>query len=291
MERSRDRDQESGKERERRTLRAYLGVIGMIAALVFACGGVTAASVAVSAQEAEPPSAQEPEPLPEEPPPQPQPEPTEEGAPLITPAPVDAFAERPIIEGLWEFTAYTLRQGELRVGNLSLPFEPSQLRWLYLDVGLTGTLQLGTAIPANALGVLNLIGKLRLLHSEEGDGFSLALPFRLDLTYRPVRNFLLGTGLVISWPLEELTLHGGMWLLLSRGERVRISTMYAILDTTVLSDTKLLLEVDLYPGGTDMLWIRLGTLRRVGVVHIRTAASVLFPGGDNLVQVDLFFRF
>ena len=206
-----------------------------------------------------------------------------------SPSVVDRFEERPIIEGLWEFTAYTLRSGELRVGNLSLPFDPSQLRWLYLDFGLTDSLQLGTALPANALGVVNLIGKFRFLRSEKG--FALALPFRFDLVYRPGRDFLLGTGMAMSWPLEGLTLHGGFWFLLSREKRVQLSTMYAILDATVLPDTKLLMEVDLYPGEGDRLWIRLGTLRRVGAVHIRTAASVLVPGGENLLQLDLFFRF
>jgi len=277
-------------EKAGRALLLDLCLVGILAALMVAVGGggPTAPLVSASAQEEEPKQQQQQQgrgqgqdPPTEEPYEKPTEKPSE--------VPVDAFANRPIIEGLWEFTAYSLRAGELRVGNLSLPFEPTQLRWLYLDVGLTETLQLGTAVPANALGVLNLIGKFRFLRSE--GGFTLAFPFRLDLTYRPTRDFLLGTGLIVSWPLEGLTLHGGFWLTLSREKEVRLSAMYTILDATVLPDTKLLLEVDLYSGEARPLWIRLGTLRRVGVVHIRTAASLLFPGGDNLLQLDLFLRF
>jgi hypothetical protein len=204
--------------------------------------------------------------------------------------PADLFAERPIIEGLWEFTAYPLRRGEIRIGNLSLPFDPRQLRWLYLDVGLTEGLQLGTAVPADLTGMVNLVGKFRFLHLESG--LALALPFRLDLTVRPERDLMLGSGLIASWALQDgITVHGGLWLTLSRGQKASLSALYAILDTTILPDTKLIIEMDAYPSAANQFLVSVGTLRRIGVLNFRVTTAVLFPGMSNRLTADLFVRF
>ncbi len=211
-------------------------------------------------------------------------------APAEEQPPASLFEGRSIIEGLWEFTAYPLRQGEVRIGSLSLPFEPTQLRWLYLDVGLTDGLQLGTAVPANFLGIVNLVGKFRFLRLESG--LNLALPFRLDLSYRPQLDLALGSGLIASWAMQGgITVHSGLWLALSRGEKAKLSVLYAIADLTVLPDTKLIIEMDAYPDAANPFLISVGTLRRVGALNVRVTVTVLFPQASNLLMADLFLRF
>jgi len=210
---------------------------------------------------------------------------------MIISASVEAqpFQDRPITEGLYGFTAYPLNRGGVRIGNLTFPFHLSQLQWIYIDYGLTEDLQIGSALPANFLGNLNLLGKFRFLQLPLG--IELAIPFSIDLTLRPARRMVLGSGLILSWAMEGLSYHSGLWLSFSKEERLKPSIFYVIIDLDPLPDTKLLIELDVYPKADNPLLIRLGELRRLSPLNLRVTATLVLPEGSNTLDAALFLRF
>jgi len=212
------------------------------------------------------------------------------GLVLSLPGVAQTFQERPITAGLSEFTAYPLNGGSLQIGNLSFPFDSSQLRWLALDFGLTSNFQIGTALAANFLGRLNLLGKYRFLHLDSG--MDLALPFSLDVVLAPPRTLAFGTGAVLSWQLNESTsFHSGMWLAFTNEPRVGVSALYLIADVNLTPNAKLLFELDLYPLVADLVQISLGELQRFEFVNVRIAATLFLPTALNVLHADIFIRF
>lgn len=198
------------------------------------------------------------------------------------------FEERPITEGLRELTAYPLVGGEVRIGDLFLPFDVSQLRWVAIDYGITNDFQLGTAIPADFLGTLNLLAKYRFLQLSD---MSFALPLSLNITLEP-RTLLFGSGLIVSGAFNEaFSYHSGAWVALTNEPRFALSALYLIVDVNLLADTKLLLELDLYPSAMDLAQISLGELQRFGSLNLMVTATLVLPSTANTLGAVIFFRF
>jgi hypothetical protein len=212
------------------------------------------------------------------------------GLVLSLPGVAQTFQERPITAGLREFTAYPLTAGSLQIGNIVFPFDSAQLRWLALDFGLTNNFQIGTALAANFLGRLNLLGKYRFLHLDSG--MDLALPFSIDVVLAPPRTLAFGTGAILSWQFSASTsFHSGIWLALTNEPRVGVSALYLIADVELTPNSKLLFELDLYPLVADLVQISLGELQRFGFINVRVAATLLLPTANNVLSADVFFRF
>jgi len=212
------------------------------------------------------------------------------GAVIFLPALAQTFPQRPLTEGLHQMTAHPLNGGEVRIGDLWLPFDVSQLKWLAIDYGLTSDLQLGTALPANFTGTLNLLAKYRLWHLASTLDFSI--PFSFTLTLGEAHEVAFSSGLLFSGMFEEnLGYHAGLWFLVSSAGGSGISSFYVITDLTLHPDAKLLVELDLYPGAVDSLQISIGELQRFGVVNLRFAATWALPSGANVLEAALFFRF
>lgn len=207
-----------------------------------------------------------------------------------TPGIAGTFQEQPITEGLHELTAYPLNGGGIRIGDLSFPFEGSQLRWLALDYGLTNDLQIGTALPANFLGTLNLLAKYRLLSLSSAMDFSI--PLSITLTLGEVRELNFASGMIFSGRFDEnFGYHGGLWFLISNAGGSGISTFYLMTDLLIHPDAKLIFELDLYPAATDSLLLSLGELQRFGPVNLRVVTTWILPSRTNVVEADIFFRF
>lgn len=203
-------------------------------------------------------------------------------------AQAQTFQERPITKGLRGLTAYPLNGGEVQIGDLLLPLEASQLHWLAIDLGVTRNLQVGTALPANFLGTLNLLAKYRFLRLAR---LSLTLPLSLNVALEP-RTLILESGLIVSWALNEnFSSHSGVWVVLTNEPRFALSTLYVIIDVNVLANTKLLLELDIYPLAVDPVWISLGELRRFGPLNLTVTATLALPSTANTLEAGIFFRF
>lgn len=107
-----------------------------------------------------------------------------------------SFQRKPITEGIYEETAYTLQPGGLKIGELSLPFYVDQWRTAYLEYGLSHNLQLGTVLAKNFLGNPNLTAKYSLPFKGFWEA-ELAIPASVTLQLYPL-GLSTQTGLAAS---------------------------------------------------------------------------------------------
>jgi len=200
------------------------------------------------------------------------------------------FREEPIISVLRGATAYTLNRSELQIGDLSIPFHISQLRWIYVLYGLTDGLQLGTAIPENFLRGPNFSGKFHAMHLP-ASRIDAAVPFSFDLSFDPF-FISLGGGMAMSWKLRDgLTLHMGMHLWFSTLGGFGFPFLYASADVDILPNMKLLGELNLYSFLEDPLRLRIGGLMRLSFINLKLTATLVIPTFGSFLNANMFFRF
>jgi len=205
--------------------------------------------------------------------------------------PTDTFQESPTTKGICEDTAYTLNQGEWKIGNLSLPGSVSQWKCAYLKYGLTEDLQVGTTLPQNFLGQPNLSGKYHLTSNGPG-GSDLAMPARLNISLSPVANLSLSSGLVASWDLNnKFGFHSGANIWFNTSGNFS-PFAYVMTDYNVLSNTKLISELKFYPSSQDVLSLRAGGLiKPLDFINIKLSSSIDIPSGNMSAWASLFVRF
>ena len=202
------------------------------------------------------------------------------------------FTNSPLIEGIYEETAYTLGSGEWKVGEISFPGRLSQWKWLYVKYGPTERFQFGTTIPQNFLGRPNLSGKYQLPLEVPASG-KLAIPASIEINLSPP-GLSSNTGLVASWSINEKTsLHTGvnLWLV-SFIYRLFNPSAYLIADYNLLPNLTLIGEVNIHSFGEDFSSIRIGGLfRTFRFLNLKLSANIDFPSGDVSGGANLFLRF
>lgn len=204
----------------------------------------------------------------------------------------NTFWVSPITKGICEETAYTLSRGEWKVGDLSVPWSPSQWRHFYLNYGLSDNLQIGTTLSQNFLGRPNISAKYRLPFDGPGEA-RLAVPARIELNIYPL-GLSTHTGLTASWNVNErMDFHTGVdfWLVSYVYSAFNTSAYFAA-DYNLFSNMKVVGEFDFYTFGQNFLTVRVGGLLRVlDFVNLRASSSLQLPSGGTQVGADLFVRF
>lgn len=159
---------------------------------------------------------------------------------------LSTFEQKPITRGICEDTAYTLNQGGLKLGDLSVPGQISQWKWVYLKYGLTEDLQVCTTIPQNFLGRPNFSAKYHLTSDVLG-GADVAIPADMNIYVSPAVNLSLSSGLVASWKLNrEFGFHSGANIWFSSYGTLSPSA-YVMTDYNILSNAKLISELESIP--------------------------------------------
>lgn len=206
----------------------------------------------------------------------------------LTSGMVKTFQANSITEGLWGATAYTLKKNEIKLGDFFIPFHISQLKCIYINYGIASNLQVGTAVPANFLGDINIAGKYGFIHSK----IDIAIPFGVDLFLNPL-SFSLGSGAALSWRITNyLDFHTGMRIWSSSQGDLWVSSLYTILGLDVLSNIKLLSELDLYPPLENPLKARVGGLiRLLDFLNLKITATLSVPSNHNYINANASLRF
>lgn len=214
------------------------------------------------------------------------------------------FQARPITAGLRGATAYTLNKGEWKIGYLSISSYTPLLESIDMNYGVTKNLQLGTELLANFLGNFNISGKYRLSPTPN---IKLAIP--LGLYYHqssdnspfqpPIRPYVsVSSGTAISWTIyDKLDFHTGIRIQASSIDAFKVSSLYAIVDLSILSNMKLLSELDFYPIpllGSELA-VRIGVLiRLLRTLNLKATATfhvLSYAPSTYDLGADLFFRF
>lgn len=201
------------------------------------------------------------------------------------------FEKKPIARGICEETAYTLSKGGWKFGDLSVPGQISQWKCFYVKYGLTEDFQLGTTLAQNFLGRPNLTTKYNLPFKGPGRA-ELAVPASLDLNLDPP-GVSTNLGLAASWNNSSFNFHAGtnLWLV-SYAYRFFNTSAYLMADYNLLSNTKLIGEMDFQSFGEDFLTIRAGGLMRpLDFLNLKLSSSFDIPSGDMNAWASLFVRF
>lgn|GEM_PF-2829246 len=202
------------------------------------------------------------------------------------------FQKKPLTEGIYEETAYTLQPGGLKIGDLSLPFYRDQWRTAYLEYGLSHNFQLGTTVANNFLGNPNLTAKYSLPFKGFWEA-ELAIPASITMQLDPL-GVSTQTGLVASWKVNDtLNLHAGtnVWVV-SYAYGYFFPSAYLITDYNLHSNIKLISELDFHSFGSDYLSIRIGGLLRIlNFINLKLRSTVDIPYGGLTAGADLFLRF
>ena len=202
------------------------------------------------------------------------------------------FQRKPMLRGICEDTAHTLNLGSFKFGDLSVPGTLSQWKHSYLKYGLTNNFQVGTTLAQNFLGRPNLTTKYKLPFKGPGQA-ELAVPANLNLNLDPL-GVSTNLGLAASWNNNSsFNFHAGanLWLV-SYAYRLFNSSAYLMVDYNLLSNTKLIGELDLQSFGEDFLTLRAGGLiRPLDFLNLKLNSSVDVPSGDMSAWASLYVRF
>lgn len=197
-----------------------------------------------------------------------------------------------LIEGIYEDTAFTLNQGEWKIGELSIPGSLYQWKWAYMQYGLTDNLQIGTTLVRNFQGFPNLSGKFHL-PLQGFDELELAIPAKINFVLSPF-NVVTTTGLAASWRINDnINFHTGtnLWLT-SYGVGFSHPSLYVMAGYRIFSNITLLGELELGSLGNRYLAIRWGGLWRVlETLNFKLHSSLSVPTGGLNAGVDIFARF
>jgi len=202
------------------------------------------------------------------------------------------FRQKPITRGVCEETAYTLDQGGLKIGDVSVPGSISQWKYAYIEYGLTNDLQVGTTLPQNFLGRANLSVKYRLPFRGPGRA-ALAIPANINFNLSPL-GVSTHTGLTATWENKDsLNFHTGvnLWLV-SYAYRFFNPSAYVAADYDLLSQVKVMGELNAHTFGEDFMSARVGGLLRVfDFINLKLSSSIDFPSGNMNAWASLFVRF
>ena len=172
---------------------------------------------------------------------------------------------------IYQATAYTLPAGVWELKGLS-SLLPLGLPWVSVSYGLTESLEVGTGLTADLMGLPNLGAKIAL-----GETDTIALAFLPDIAFSVSDGRLyFGSGVALSSAMESLGVHAGTYVQVLPEFSI---SPYAGADYNLMPNTKLLAELNFLP-----LRARLGLLlRALNSLDLRGWASFFpFSLGANL---------
>ena len=173
--------------------------------------------------------------------------------------------EGPVLtQVIYQATAYTLPAGVWELKGLS-SLLPLGLPWVSVSYGLTESLEVGTGLTANLIGLPNLGAKIAL-----GETDTVALAFLTDIAFSVSDGRLyFGSGAIVSSVMESFGVHAGSYFQVLPEFSV---SPYAAVDYDFMPNTKLLAELNFLP-----FRARLGLLlRALNSLDLRGWAS-FFP--------------
>ena len=140
---------------------------------------------------------------------------------------------------IYQATAYTLPAGVWELeGTFSLPVVG--LPWVSLSYGLTESLEVGTGLTADLMGLPNLGAKIAL-----GETDTIAFAFLTDIAFSVSDGRLyFGNGVALSSVMESLGVHAGTYVQVLPEFSI---SPYAGADYDLMPNTKLLAEVNFLP--------------------------------------------
>jgi len=165
---------------------------------------------------------------------------------------------------IYQATAYTLPAGVWELeGMFGLPV--IGLSWVSVSYGLTESLEVGTGLTADLMGLPNLGAKIAL---DETD--TIALAFLTDIAFSVSDGRLhFGSGVALSSVMESLGVYAGTYMQVLPEFSI---SPYAAADYDLMSNAKLLAELNFLP-----FRARLGLLlRALNSLDLRGWAS-FFP--------------
>lgn len=195
----------------------------------------------------------------------------------------DDFETHPPTDVLSGSTAYTLTAGEFQIGTLdfsftipglSAPFDPSQLRWIQVEYGLTNQLHVGTTVAQNVLQGPNAWSVFTAIQNPT---LALAIPFNVNVGFAPFVVWA-GSGVMVSWTLTSaLDLHSGLRFAVPPNASFQITHIYSAFDLGLAPNTRAVVELDYFPQNTGQfsrkLVFNVGVLTRINFLAIEASTG------------------